>query len=199
MAPRLRLEVFDNADAAAGETIVMQGDAFEDARLAAFESGYKAGWDDALIANADDRAALQAEVARNLQTLAFTYHEARAHVLSAVAPVICDALAKVLPEAARASLPRLVADLLRPAVEAAADAPLSLRIHPAQRDAVESLLAGQTSLPLAITPEPMMGEGQAWLKLGEAELRVDLDAAVADIRRLLAEFFALSEKEPRDG
>lgn len=199
MSGRLRLEVFDCGESPPQETIVMQGDAYEEARLAAFENGYKAGWDDAVAANTDERSAMQAEVARNLQALSFTYHEARGHVLAAVAPLICDALAQILPETARSALPGLVYEVLRPMLESAADAPVSLMVHPAQHDAVELLLAGQTGLPVIVVAEPTLGEGQAWLRLGESETRLDLDAAVADILRLLREFFMPLQKENRDG
>jgi flagellar M-ring protein FliF len=46
-------------------------------RLAAYEQGYRAGWDDAVRAEAADQARIGAELARNLQEMSFSFHEAR--------------------------------------------------------------------------------------------------------------------------
>ena len=55
-----------------------------DARAqASYETGYSAGWDDAVRAETEAHKRISAEFARNLQDLGFTFHEARAHVIPA--------------------------------------------------------------------------------------------------------------------
>ena len=83
----LRLEVFESevpVGAGQAETLVLDTGALEDAKLASFESGYSAGWEDAAAAQADDQTRVSADLARSLQSLTFTYHEARNHVLKAI-------------------------------------------------------------------------------------------------------------------
>jgi hypothetical protein len=60
--------------------VVTQVDAVEEAKVASFEQGYKAGWDDAVAAQSEDQTRIRADLARNLQSLSFTYQEARSHM-----------------------------------------------------------------------------------------------------------------------
>lgn len=194
----LRLEVFEDDRRSEG-TVVTDVGALEEARLAAYEQGYGAGWDDAVSAQSQEQQRLRADLARNLQSLAFTYHEARSHVLRAVEPLFEMVLDRILPDLARRALaPRIVA-ALRPLVAEAADAPIHLTVAPSARPAVEAALAETPSLPLEIIEEETLGEGQAVLRLGRSETRVDLDRAVADITTAVRGFFDLNEENIHAG
>lgn len=201
MSTRPRLEVFEStALPTGGEGAVVPDDtAQQEARLAAFEQGYRAGWDDAVSARAETEDALREDIARSLQGLSFTYHEARTHVLRALAPLMADVAARLLPEIARAGLPQLVADTIAPLAELAAEAPVLLALHPSNRAAVEALLVDAPALPVTLLDEPQLGEGQASLRLGQSELRVDLDAALAAIRAALRDVFDQPRKDATHG
>jgi len=192
--PPLKLESFESdpeaAVAQASQHLVLT----EDARLQAYEQGYGAGWEDAVTAQTEDQSRIRADLARNLQALGFTYHEARSHVLRAVAPLLQDMIGQLLPQVAREALGPTVLDTLLPMAEHLADAPVSVVLNPAARPAVEALLA-QTALPVSFTEEPTLGEGQVYLRFGPAETHVDLDRATALISQAVRGFFGLSEQE----
>ena len=171
----------------------------EEQHLASFEAGYRAGWDDAVAAETAQAAEVQAEIARNLQALSFTYHEARSHVLRALAPLIADLAGRLLPEIAQAALPPLVAEALAPYAEVAADAPMEVVLHPSVRARVEELVGPGSGLPLTYREDAALAPGQIWLAMGEAETRIDIDAALATIRAALDDFFTLATKESRHG
>lgn len=171
----------------------------EDQRLASFEAGYRAGWDDAVAAQTDQETELRAEIARNLQGLAFTYHDARSHVLRALGPLVADLAARLLPAIAQAALPQLVAEALAPYAEIAAETPVQVMLHPSVRQRVEALLGTTPGLPLTYQEDEALSPGQIWLALGETETRVDIDAALATIRTALDDFFTLAAKESRHG
>jgi flagellar biosynthesis/type III secretory pathway protein FliH len=195
---RLMLESFDVepfAAAAAGADPA----AVEEERLAAFESGYKAGWDDAAAAQTDAEAQERAMVAQTLQALSFTFHDARSHVLRALSPLMAEVAARLLPEIAHAALPHLVAEALAPYADLAADAPVLILTAPATTARVASLLGPQPGLPLRIEESPELSPGQVSLQLGETETRVDLDAALATIRTALDDFFDQASRETRHG
>lgn len=197
--PPLRLEVFETATELARTTVVTDLSAMEEARLAAYEQGYTAGWDDASAAQAEDQTRLGAEIARNLQTLAFTYHEARTHVLRAIEPLLAQMTERVLPDMARAALAPIIVETLRPMAADLADAPVILLINPAARPAVEALIERSGALPVTIEDEPTLGEGQAQLRFGPSETRIDLDRAVADIATAVRGFFDLNLTETSHG
>ncbi len=192
----LRLEIFESGDPGGStETVVLDAAALEEARLASYDSGYAAGWEDATAAQAGDQSRIRAELARNLQALSFTYQEARSHVLRAIEPLLTETVGKLLPEIARASLGGIVLDALMPMAETLADAPVVMVLNPASRPAVETLISEATGLPIVIEAEATLGEGQVYLRLGGSETCVDLDRATVEIMTALRGFFDLSNKE----
>ena len=196
----LRLEVFETAaESEQSEVLVTDTGHLEEAKLASFEAGYSAGWEDAAAALSEEQSRIRADLARNLQGLAFTYHEARDHVLRALEPLLKEMVARLLPALARETLGQLVVETLRPMAADRAGAPLTLVINPASRPAVELLLAENAGLPLQINEEPSLGEGQAYLRFATSETRIDLDRAIAEIIAAVRDFFALSRKEAPHG
>ena len=140
----LRLEVFESempVSAGQTETVVLDTGALEDAKLASFESGYSAGWEDAAAAQADDQTRVSADLARSLQSLSFTYHEARSHVLKAVEPLLRQVVSQLLPAIAKAALAAKVLEVLMPLAEGLVDAPITLMLNPAARRAIEDQIA----------------------------------------------------------
>jgi flagellar biosynthesis/type III secretory pathway protein FliH len=169
--------------------------ALEEAKLEAYDKGYQAGWDDAANAQSEDRAAISAELARNLQSLTFTYQEARAHVLRSLRPFMAGLAEKVLPAIAHDTLGAIVAEAITPLAERAADQPIKLVLHPSRRELIEEYLSRTTGLPLEIEEEPSLGEGQVYLALGKQETAVDLDGAVAAIQSAVQGFLDQSPNE----
>lgn len=196
----LRLEVFETAaETDRPDVLVTDTGHLEEAKLASFEAGYSAGWEDAAAALSEEQNRIRADLARNLQGLAFTYHEARDHVLRALEPLLKEMVARLLPTLARETLGQLVVETLRPMAAERAGAPLTLVINPVSRRAVELVLAENAGLPLQIEEEPSLGEGQAYLRFATSETRIDLDRAIAEIIAAVRDFFALSRKEAPNG
>ena len=193
----LRLEVFESEERLTGpETVVLDTSLLEEAKLASYDSGYSAGWEDAAAAQSGDQARIRADLARNLQALSFTYQEARSHVLRALEPLFEEILGKLLPSVAREALGGIVLDALMPMAEGLADSPVRLVVNPSVRAAVEPLIADATGLPVLIEEEPLLGEGQVHLRFGQSETLIDLDRATAEIATAVRGFFDLSLKEP---
>jgi len=195
MKPLLKLEVFETVEPHKKATVVTDIGALEEARLAAYEQGYSAGWEDASNATSEDQTRIGADLARSIQALGFTYHEARMHVLRAIGPLLQEMVGRLLPEMAREALAPVVLETLMPMAETMADAPVSIVMNPAVRPAIEALLERATGLPLTVIEEPTLGEGQVYLRLGDTETHVDLDRATAEIAAAVRGFFGLTEKD----
>lgn len=199
MSP-LRLEVFEATGIRSGATsVTLEQNALEEAKLASYEQGYSAGWEDAAAAQSGDQARMRADIARNLQSLGFTFQDARVHILRSVEPLLGDIVGRLLPALAREALAPMVRETLMPLAESLAEAPVTLILNPASREAVEVFLAKTTGLPLTIVEEPSLGEGQVYLKLGDAEARIDLDAAVSAITAAVQGFYSLVEEDRKYG
>ncbi|MEI4488133.1 flagellar biosynthesis protein [Frigidibacter sp. MR17.14] len=167
----------------------------EEARLAGYEQGYAAGWEDAVAAQDRDLEALRGDLGRNLRELSFSYQQARSHVLQSLEPLLVDMVAKVLPRLAQEALGPMVIETLRPMAEALSAAPVEITLNPSARPAVESLLDRSEAPPFRILEEPTLGEGQAFLRLGSTERQIDLDGTVAAIGAAVSAFFRPDRRE----
>ncbi|MBK8438934.1 MAG: flagellar biosynthesis protein [Rhodobacter sp.] len=199
--PMPKLEIFD-AEASArspGGAAAHHLGAVEEAKLAAYEQGYKAGWDDAAAAQSEDQSRIRADLARNLQQLSFTYQEARSHILKAIEPLLEEMVNRLLPETARETLAPLVLEQVMPMAEDLTDQPVALVLNPAVRAAVESLIEQATGLPMTIDEEPTLPEGQVYIRMGGTEAKVDLSRVTADITAAVRGFFSLNEEPGTNG
>lgn len=196
---QLRLEVFEVATVHEPATVVTDLNAIEEARLASYEQGYTAGWEDCVTAQTDEKGQMAADLAHNLQSLSFTYHEARAHILKAIEPLLVDLVAQLLPSVAKSALAPAVLTALVPLSATAADGPIRVMFNPTIRDVIEPLIKQSKGPPLLLVEETTLGAGQVFLQLGESEVRVDLDGAIAEIKLAVNDFFNLTTKEIPNG
>lgn len=197
--PPLRLEVFTAQSPQDGTTVVTDLNAMEEARLASYEQGYSAGWEDAVSAQSNERSQMAADLAHNLQSLSFTYHEARAHILRAIEPLLTDMVTHLLPDIAKDALTATVLKAIMPLAEIAADTPIKILFNPAARTAIEPLIEQANAPPLELVEEATLGEGQVFLRFGDCETRVDLDGAIVEIKAALKDFFTLTTKDTPHG
>lgn len=169
--------------------------AAEEAKLAAYEEGYGAGWDDATAAQGAEVTRLRNDLGQNLQDLAFTYREAHSHVLRMLEPLLRDMVAKVLPALARDSLGQIVIDHLRPLADELSGAPIVIATHPCNIAMIEDLVIARVGFPAAIRADETLGPGQVQFRVGEAERIVDLDGVIAAISEAVSCFFRIEKEE----
>ncbi|WP_372837534.1 flagellar biosynthesis protein [Phaeovulum sp.] len=198
MVQLFRLEAFDTENSG-GEAVRMNLADLEEAKLAAFEKGYSAGWEDAVAAQEGEAAKLRADLGRNLQALAFSYHEARSHVLRALRPLLHDMVAKVLPRLARESVGMVALEKLMPMAEKLAETPLTVVVSPESRETVEAVLRPRAGFPLQFAEEPSLSDAQVYLRFDDAETRIDLDHVTAAMSAAVTAFFQLEIQKECDG
>ena len=156
------------------ETI--DGSHLESERLAAFDKGYAAGWDDATKAAEQEAKSAQDAARTNLQDLGFTFHEARAHVMLGMTPLLKSIVAQILPTLLRDTIGARILEELETLTEEASDTPIDLFVPEGDLPAMEAALADVTTLPISIREEASLEHGQLYLRLGESERQIDLAA-----------------------
>lgn len=152
----------------------------EEERLAAYEKGYSAGWEDAAKAHAEEQGHISTEFARNLQDLSFTFHEAQAALLQDMETILSGIVDRVLPPALRPALGELV---VARALEVAC-APgqvVEIVVAPENVARVEALCRERPMPPLRVAAEPSLGAGQAFMRFADIEEKIDLDAILAEM------------------
>jgi len=167
----------------------LSDDALEDTRLAAFEKGYQAGWDDASAAHSGEQSHISSELARNLQDLSFTYQEAFMHVTTALEPLLTRIVEVVLPGAAHHSLGARIVSEAMEFTKAQSQAQLILTLSSESRQRLEPLFQSSLPMPVTLVEDNALGSGQIFLKLGQEERSIDLDSLVKDIQASVSEFF----------
>ncbi|WP_298492469.1 flagellar biosynthesis protein [uncultured Maritimibacter sp.] len=206
----IRLEDFSEATAATGTQRAEEvgpahvaasasPDLSEKQRLAAYEDGYRAGWDDAIRQETENQARIGAEFARNLEDLGFTFHEARSHVMLALEPLLLGMIDKVLPSLVSDTLGKFILEELLPIAAKAADTPIEVVVHPNDRAPLERLLGDKTAVPFEIREEPTLAEGQVFLRSGRSERKLDLPGVVDRIGEAIRGLYELNEKAFQNG
>ena len=171
----------------------------EEHRLEAFEQGYKAGWDDAAAAQAEDQARVAADFARNLQDLSFTYHQARGQILNSLEPLLKEMVSKVLPKLAYEHLSQTIIDEVLTAAQTQTEAGVQIVISPSNRPALEHLLETQENFDITILEEPSMAEGLVYLRFAETEKQIDLDSVLTNFSQSVEGYFEQQKKVATNG
>jgi len=163
-------------------------------RVAAFEEGYKAGWDDAARAQSSDREKIGADLASNLQELSFTYAEVRIQMLKAMEPLLKEMVETVLPQIAAENLGAMILQELNVALDDQVDVPVQIIIAPSNRASLDAVLPDEPGFPLEIRDEPTLGEGQVFMRIGKIEKQIDLMEVLDRASTAVNGFFEVTER-----
>ncbi|SEQ01458.1 hypothetical protein [Thalassovita taeanensis] len=178
---------------------VMSDATLEEHQLEAFEQGYKAGWDDAAKAHAEDQQNVTSEFAKSLQDISFTYHEAYGHIMRGLQPLMAQISEKLLPDIARKSLALHITEQMTEMARGHSSSGMILCIAPSNRAVLEDMLVKKFTTPFTIEENDALAGGQIELKFGQAERRVDLDEVLAGISQAFDGFFDDLQKDTAHG
>lgn len=174
---------------ASGETVETSDVSLEETRLAAFDKGYQAGWDDAVKAQSEEARRITADLAQNLQDLRFTYEEAFAAVMQALRPLLTEMAAAVLPRLARESLAPRLAEMLQDLARSEGRRTIEIAAAPADMARLSRLIEGLPDPGATLAEDDTLGAGQLYLRFGETEHEIDLPAVIAGIDAAVTGFF----------
>ena len=166
----------------------------EAARQEGYSAGYGSGWEAAAAAAEADQNRITADFEQHLQDLAFTYHEARAHVMKGVEPLLREMLETILPAVMIDSLGHAILREIAPLAEEAADIAVRVAVAPQDADRLRTILGEETPIPLAIDEDESLASGQADLRLGKVERLIDLSGVLARISNALGAVEELNER-----
>lgn len=159
-----------------------------------FERGYKAGWDDAAVAETENQTRISAEFARNLQDIGFTFHEARNHVLKSLDNLLSELVGSLVPEIASRAIGAIIAEEIIPMAELAADTPTQIVVPPSAVPALESLVADYATFPVEIVEEPSLCIGQVFLRAGNTEKQINFSTSLEAVSEALLAMYQTNER-----
>lgn len=173
--PPLSLEEFQFAKSAAKPISEKEVEAI---RHSAYENGFQAGAADAVAAAADDHARLSADLVSALQDMSFGFHEASAHIMTNVAPVLRAMVDSVLPRFMSQSVGHTILEAVEPLIADATKQPIQVMISPGDADAVRQVIGESADVPFVIVEDPAMQTGCAHLSAGDSERQIDISGVL---------------------
>ena len=164
------------------------------AKSLAFEDGYKSGWEDAINAESEKQGHVGPVFARNLQEVAFTFHEARAQLIKSFEPFLEEIVKTVVPSIARESISAIIFEELLPLIEMAPEAPVEIVVAEGCSASVEGFLTNANLNTFRVVEEATLAEGQVFLKVGSIERHIDLKRITDRVADAIVAFHNYSEK-----
>lgn len=160
----------------------------EEQKLASYETGYSAGWDDAVTAKDNEVTKISSELANSLEDLSFTFHEAQSQLLETLDPMFKVLTSAVLPDAMAASFGHHIVDQLTDMAKSQADQPINIVVSPGEGAAVRALLTRSFSVPVTVREDVGLSAGQAYLKVGGVERELNSAALIDAIKDSIEAF-----------
>ncbi|WP_209835200.1 ABC transporter ATP-binding protein [Ruegeria sp. HKCCE3926] len=166
-----------------GPVLILNEDTLEEQRLAAFEDGYGAGWEDASQAQEQSRGQISAEMARSLEDMSFTYHEAVARMTLSLEPMFTSLVQTVLPEMADRGLAARIVEQLCEMARSRVEQPMQILVPPGCAESVAALLPQDLPSTPQVIEHTELEPGQARLQVGTSRREVDCTALLAAIEQ----------------
>jgi flagellar assembly protein FliH len=105
----------------------------------------------------------------------------------------------LLPKLARDALGLHIIELLNELVRQQSAQSVEIAIAPENREAVARLLTDDFNMPVTLKDDSQLSEGQADIRFGKIERRVDLTAVLTKVHEALEGFFHENRKEVVNG
>ena len=164
-----------------GQLHVLDEDALEEQRLASFDQGYSAGWEDATQAQESSRGQVSDDLARSLEDMSFTYHEAVQWMAQSLEPMFQSLTKVVLPEAMDRGFAARLAEELTDMARTQIGQPMQVFVPEGRAAEVEGMIPDAISSPVQVVEDASLDLGQARLKVGISQREVDCSGVLAAI------------------
>ncbi len=175
-----------------------QSDA-EAMRSESYETGYASGWEDASRSAEEGRKKIDAEFARNIQDLGFTFHEAASQVRGEFTELLNQMLDSFFPVLLPEILREIVREHLRPMIEDASELPVQIVASPDAHSTMTELLDGEYPFEIELVEEQTLAAHQVFMRFGERETSVDFTALTKALRSQIAAICDLADGNQKHG
>ena len=153
---------------------VVDGERLETEKLAAFDNGYAAGWDDAADAQGKEIQNAERALAARMEELGFTFHEARAHVMESLRPLLTGIVESVVPRVLHETLGQRLDAAMQELAEGHPDPEVTFAVCPAEAESLRACLQKHARFPTRIEPNNALEPGFIQMRLGNAAREFDL-------------------------
>ena len=168
-------------------------------KSAQFEKGYAAAWKDVLEKQDNQRQAWETQLTHSLQDLSFTYHEASAHILESLQPLLEKTLATLLPQIAEQTLPHIITEQIMEHLTTQGQPRIQITSAPDTRIELEALMPDNPELSIEMVEDPSLVTGLVFLRIGKLEQQVNTTKVATNICSTITGFFQENKKDLKYG
>lgn len=176
------LEDFGFNPSAEPIVMAMSEEVLDEAKAESFETGYSAGWEDAVTAKDQETNKISATLATSLQDLNFTYTEAQNQLIESLDPMFKVLTSAVLPDAMAASFGHHMVEQLTEMAKDQTDQGMEIMVSAGEGASVRALLGDNFSVPVTVREDAILEPGQAYLRVGTAERELNSGALLESVR-----------------
>jgi flagellar assembly protein FliH len=189
------LEDFEGDLNAGSRRRILSDVQLEEIRLASFETGYTAGWEDAVKNLGETQVRVAEGLERRLKDMRFGYVEALAEMVAATEPVFRAIVDKLLPEHTDAILAGALVGRLVALAREAGDAGLVVKVPTGTRSYIAPAVEGVEGVQVRVEEDDGLAPEQASVCLQDREHEVNLAAFGDALREAIeATLFQISEE-----
>jgi|TARA_B110000003_G_C16323536_1_gene407786 hypothetical protein len=168
-------------------------------KSAQFEKGYATAWKDILEKQDNQRQAWETQLTHSLQDLSFTYHEASAHILESLQPLLEKTLATLLPQIAEQTLPHIIAEQIMEHLTTQEQPQVQITSAPDTQIELEALMPDNSELSIEMVEDPSLVPGLVFLRIGKVEQQVNTTKVATNICTTITGFFQENKKDLKYG
>lgn len=174
-------------------------DDLEDIRLAAFEKGYVAGWEDAIKNQEKEDSRISYGMAQRLEDISFTFYEARSQFSKDSGIILRMLSEKILPETLHGTLGQHLTYEMESILESLSPDSLTISVPEGNRLKVEKLLKLDIPVPLRIEEDFSLDNDQIVLRVADIEREIDINRFVNSMLDMIDTFTFTTEKSDKYG
>jgi flagellar biosynthesis/type III secretory pathway protein FliH len=180
-------------------TVSLTEEEEEERRLAAFEEGYAAGWEDSAKAYGQEKGQSLSDLASSLADIHFTFQDAYSAILKEMEPVLRKMIDAVLPELATRSIgAHAVAELMN-TLKNTPGVDLTITAHPSAKDRIATALHDATMPPVHLLTDDGFSPSQLIIGTESAETEINFETVFKGLEASLATLLHAEPKDARHG
>jgi len=157
----------------------------ESIRLASFEQGYRAGWDDAYNILSRDNLAISKALSSNLLDLRFTFEEAKLYVSSGISNLLVQIFTHLIPSISSENFNERVLGYVRDVCNETAPRKFTISVHPSKVPQLRRLLDEIDDIDIVLDSNGEFSINEVKLSMGSGSLIYDLDSAISKCKKII--------------
>jgi flagellar biosynthesis/type III secretory pathway protein FliH len=164
--------------------------------LEGYETGYQAGWDDAVKAHQNAQSHLTSTLTQNLEQVEFTLVEAQTQLLTKIRPVLKEIFNTLLPCLNQESLRSLVSHEIESLIKTHAATDISIVVSEHDEATVAALLNSTKALSeIPLSAKETLSEGQAYVTCATVQRKIDVHQTITEVQNTIDGFLNQPELE----